>query len=252
MARFAGKVAFITGGTRGIGRATAVAFGQEGANVVLTGRNVEAGMATVRQVETTGSKALFLRSDVTKADEIQAAVEATLKAFGRLDIAFNNAGVEGQAGLVLADQTEENYDHIFNANVRGVLLSMRAEIPAMLMAGGGAIVNNSSIAGLIGVPGVSVYVASKHAVIGLTKAAALEYAKQGIRVNAVAPAAIETEMLNRFVGSEEVKAQFAQNHPIGRVGTPEEVAAAVLWLCDPAGAFVTGQTLAVDGGYTAQ
>jgi NAD(P)-dependent dehydrogenase (short-subunit alcohol dehydrogenase family) len=250
MATFTGKVALVTGGTAGIGRATALAFGKEDAKVVVAGRNADAGAAVVKEIQRAGGEATFVRADVTNAADVQALIDKTLATYGRLDVAFNNAGVDGDFGP-LHEASEQNYDHIFDANVRGVFLSMKAQIPVMLKNGGGVIVNNASIGGLIGFPGVALYAASKHAVIGLTKSAALEYAKQGVRVNAVAPAAIQTEMMDRFTQKVPREA-LVSAHPIGRIGTPEEIAAGVLWLCSPGASFVTGHTLAIDGGFTAQ
>ncbi len=251
MGRFTGKVVLITGGGRGIGLASALAFGREGAKLVIGNRNVEEGQSAVEQLKKLGAEATFLRTDVTVASEVEALVDHAVKTFGRLDVAFNNAGVEGTF-LPLAEQTLENYQFVTDINVRGVWLSMKYEIPAMLKNGGGSIINTSSIAGTVGFSGAGIYVASKHAVNGLSKTAALEYAKSGIRVNIVSPAAIETDMLNRVVGTEEVKAGFAAMHPVGRIGTPEEVAAAVLWLASSESSFVTGHDLLVDGGFTAQ
>lgn|SRR5574337_1313579 len=252
MQSFEGKVALVTGGATGIGKAAALAFAKEGAKVVVAGRTEATGKEAVREIEKAGGQAIFVRTDVARAADVRNMVDATVKTFGRLDYAFNNAGVEGTEVMTdLADQSEENYDAIFNANVRGVFLSMKHEIPVILKSGGGVIVNNSSVAGLVAFPGVSLYVASKHAVIGLTKNAALEYGKRGIRINAVAPAAINTGMLDRFA-SKVPKDMLASLHPIGRTGTPEEIAAGVLWLCSPAASFVTGHTLTLDGGFTAQ
>jgi NAD(P)-dependent dehydrogenase (short-subunit alcohol dehydrogenase family) len=248
---FENKVVLITGGTSGIGRATAVAFAREGAKVVVSGRRKAEGAETVALVEKAGGKGLFLQSDVSDEEQVKKLVATVVDHFGRLDIAFNNAGVEGVAPLTEA--TVEQYEKIFNINVKGVFLSMKYEIPAMLKTGGGSIVNTSSIAGTIGMPGAGIYIASKHAVNGLTKTAALEVAKQGIRVNAVSPAAIQTDMLDRFIGDEEAaqkKAYFAGLHPVGRIGTPEEIASAVLYLSSPGASFITGHDLLVDGGFT--
>jgi NAD(P)-dependent dehydrogenase (short-subunit alcohol dehydrogenase family) len=252
MGLFDGKVALVTGGATGIGLATAKAFAKEGAKVVISGRTEKTGKEAIRTIEAAGGKAIFVQGDVGRSADVKTLIARTLETYGRLDIAFNNAGTEGTTiGRPLAEQDEDNYEAIFSANVRGVFLSMRHEIPAMLAGGGGVIVNNSSIAGLVAFPGVSLYVASKHAVIGLTKTAAVEYGKQGIRVNAVAPAAIETGMLDRFMETVP-RDMLASLHPIGRLGTPEEIAAGVLWLCSPGASFVTGHTLAIDGGFTAQ
>ena len=251
MNEFAGKVALITGGNVGIGRAAAIAFAQQGAAVVISGRREKEGHATAAEIESLGGAALFVKTDVTNEREVTALIDRTLAKFGRLDCAFNNAGVE-QTLTPLTEQVEETYDQVMDINVKGVWLSLKHEIPAMLKMGGGAIVNNSSIAGLVGFPGAPVYAASKHAVIGLTKSVALEYAKQRIRVNAVAPGSIETRMFHDFASTPEVRHQLEAAHPIGRIGQPPEIAQAVLWLCSDASSFVTGQTLAVDGGYTVQ
>jgi NAD(P)-dependent dehydrogenase (short-subunit alcohol dehydrogenase family) len=246
------KVALVTGGTSGIGRAAALAFARDGARVIVSGRREKEGIAVVSEIQAAGGDALFVRADVTREDEIAALVTRTLEHFGRLDYAFNNAGVLG--GLApTAEQTNGNYAHIFEANVRGVFWSMKHQIPAMLQGGGGAIVNNASIGGSIGFPNFSLYVASKHAVIGLTKSAALEYAQQGLRVNAVSPAGIQTDMFDTAFGKgiTEDKKAMAALHPIGRIGAPAEVAEAVVWLCSPRASFITGHDLLVDGGFTA-
>ncbi len=248
MKQFRDKVVLITGGTSGIGRATAVAFGREGASVVLSGRRAEEGNRTVELVQAAGGQGLFVRADVSNPSDVEKTVATVLSRFGRVDVAFNNAGVE-DAAAPFHEQTVENYDRVMGINVKGLWLSMQAEIRQMLKQGGGAIVNTSSVGGLIAITGNATYVATKHAVIGFTKAAALEFAKQGIRVNAVAPAAIDTEMVQRFASEQAVRDQLARSHPIGRIGQPEEVAEAVLWLASPAASFVTGHTLVVDGGY---
>ncbi|HEY9742144.1 MAG TPA: SDR family oxidoreductase [Coleofasciculaceae cyanobacterium] len=251
MASLTGKVAIITGGSSGIGRATAIAFAREGAKVAIASRREEEGEETVRLVKEAGSDGFFIKTDVAKAADVSAMVEKTVQQYGSLDYAFNNAGIE-EAPTSLVEQTEETFDRIVNINIKGVWLSMKYQIPQMLKNGGGVIVNTSSVGGLIGVPGVPIYVASKHAVLGLTKSAALEYAKQGIRINAVSPGAIETEMFDRFADDPQMRGQMAAAHPVGRVGKAEEIASAVLWLCSDGASFVTGQTLTVDGGFTAQ
>lgn len=245
------KVALITGGTTGIGRATAIAFARQGAKVVVSGRRQKEGEETVKLIKEAGGTGIFLAADVGKAADVKNLVERTVATFGRLDIAFNNAGIESSVIAPTADQDDADFDQVFAINVKGVYLSMKYQIPAMLKTGGGSIINTSSVAGVIGMPGAGPYVASKHAVIGLTKNAALEYAKLGIRVNAVAPAAIETPMLDRF--TESVPRDLLTSlHPIGRLGKPEEIADAAVWLASSQSSFVTGQTIAVDGGFTAQ
>lgn len=245
------KVALVTGGTTGIGRAAAIALARAGAKVVVSGRRASEGETTVRTIAAAGGDALFVAADVGRQDEVAALVARTVDRYGRLDIAVNNAGVESTVMAPTAGQDDDDFDRVMAINVRGVYWSMKHEIPAMLRTGGGSIVNTSSVAGLIGMPGVAPYVASKHAVLGLTKNAALEYAKQNVRVNAVAPGAVETPMLDRFTEMVPREALMSM-HPIGRIGRPEEIADAIVWLASPAAAFVTGQTLAVDGGFTAQ
>jgi NAD(P)-dependent dehydrogenase (short-subunit alcohol dehydrogenase family) len=252
MSEFQGKVAIVTGGTSGIGRAAALAYAREGARVVVAGRRTAEGEETVRLVQAQGGEALFVTTDVSKAPQVQQLVERTLQKFGRLDFAFNNAGIEQEPTSFL-EQDEETYDRVMNINGKGVWLSMKYEIPAMLKTGGGSIVNTSSSLGVVAMPGIEIYAASKHAVIGLTKSAAVEFGKQGIRINAVLPAAIETDMLERFVGDNaETRAYMAAKHPIGRIGKAEEIADAAIWLSSSKASFVTGHSLLVDGGFTAQ
>jgi NAD(P)-dependent dehydrogenase (short-subunit alcohol dehydrogenase family) len=246
------KVVLITGATSGIGRVTALEFAKAGAKVVAAGRREAEGAALVAELKSLGAPALFVRTDVAVEADVQALVEKTVAAFGRLDVAFNNAGVEHMVPLV--EDTAEAFRRVFDINVLGVLLSLKHEIPAMLRSGGGAIINTSSIAGHIGFAGAGVYAATKHAVEGLTKSAVLEHAQQGIRVNAVAPGAIVTDMIQRFAGGPEsdTAKYLASLHPVGRMGRAEEVAAAVLFLAGPQASFITGHSLVVDGGFLAK
>jgi len=243
-----GKVALITGGTTGIGRDTAALFSKEGAKVVFTGRREAEGNETLSLVRAAGGDGLFLKSDVSKASDVQSIVQKTIEKHGRLDFAFNNAGVEG-VWVPLVEQTEENWDYVHNINLKGLWLCLKYEIQQMIkQGGGGAIVNMSSVAGVRGFPGAGVYVASKHGVLGLTKVAALEYAAAGIRVNAVCPAVIETPMADRAFADPEMNKRVLAQHPLGRFGKPVEVAEAVLWLCSAKSSFTTGQYIAIDGG----
>src|SRR5438093_8073895 len=226
-----GKVALVTGGTSGIGKATAIAFARAGARVVLTGRREKEGAQVVDEIKKLGGDAAFVRADVAKDADVKAMVDFAIGKYGRLDVAFNNAGVEWKGPLDQA--TEAEYRRIFDINVWGVLNSMRHEIPVMLKNGGGAIVNTSSVAGHVGLPQVSIYISSKHAVEGLTKSVALEFAKQNIRINAIAPGVIATEMFDRFPG-DEVRDQIVSIVPVGRVGASDEIAAAVLYLASDA------------------
>ena len=246
------NVVLITGGTSGIGKATALKFGAAGAKVVLSGRREPEGQAVVDAIKQAGGEASFIRADVAKEADIEALVAETVKLHGRLDVAFNNAGIETLGPITEA--THDDYQRLFNINVWGVLSSMKHEIPAMLENGAGAIINTSSIAGHIGMAGATIYIASKHAVEGLTKSAALEFAQQGIRVNAVAPAGIETDMLDRFAGEEgsDMRAGLTAMHPVGRLGKADEIADAVLYLASDASSFITGTSLKVDGGFLAQ
>ena len=251
MSQFVGKVALITGGNAGIGRAAAIEFAKQGAKIVITGRREKEGQEVIAKIKAFGGEAIFAKTDVSREKDVKAMMEQTLETFGRLDYAFNNAGIE-QALTPLPEQTEETYDQIMNINVKGVWLSLKHEIPAMLKTGGGAIVNNSSVAGLVGFAMAPVYVASKHAVNGLTKSVALEYAKQNVRINAVAPGPIETRMYLDFAKTPEVRQMLESAVPSGRVGQPEDIASTVVWLCSDGASFITGQILPVDGGYTAQ
>jgi NAD(P)-dependent dehydrogenase (short-subunit alcohol dehydrogenase family) len=250
---FEDKVALVTGGGSGIGRATALAFAREGAQVVIGNRNVQRGEETVAMIRKAGGIASFKRTDVLVTRDIEALVNYAVNEYGGLDLAFNNAGVEGDVAPI-TEQTEENYDAVMDVNVKGVWLSMKYEIPRMLERGGGSIVNCSSVAGLVGFPNMAPYFASKHAVIGLTKVAALEWSARGIRINAVNPAVIDTEMVDRLAAAFSMSKEegLVPLHPIGRLGRVEEIAEAVLWLCSRKSSFVAGHSLVVDGGFTAR
>lgn len=250
---FAGKVAFVTGGASGIGRAAALAFAREGASVVVTDVSVPGIQETSRLVKEQGGRALAVRCDVTRVEDVRTALDRTIEAFGRLDVAFNNAGVEPKKLVATAEVDEDEWDRIMNIDLRGVFVCMKYEIPLMLKQGGGAIVNTSSGAGLVGIRGNPAYTAAKHGVIGLTRAAALDYAPQNIRVNAVCPGYIDTPMMARFTGgTAEGRAKVISEEPIGRMGRPEEIASAVLWLCSDAASFTVGHALVADGGQTVQ
>ena len=252
MPQFHGKVALVTGASSGIGKATAYAFARAGYGTVFSDVDEEAGRRAVSELEGAAAECIFLRCDVSDEDGVRTLIEHIVERFGRLDAAFNNAGIEGKQAA-MADSTSENFDRVVAVNLRGVWLCMREEIRQMLKQDdGGAIVNCSSVAGLIGLPKIPAYVASKHGVIGLTRAAALEYAKNKIRVNAICPGAIETPMLDRYMaGLEDGRQSMEAIEPMGRIGTPDEIANAVLWLCSGSASFTTGQALAVDGGWTA-
>jgi NAD(P)-dependent dehydrogenase (short-subunit alcohol dehydrogenase family) len=244
-------VVLITGALTGIGRATAVAFAKEGALLVVSGRNAEAGAALARELRALETQAEFIRADVRHEPEVRNLVEKTVERFGRLDVAVNNAGIEGQVGPI-SEQTVDNYEATFQTNVLGTLLALKHEMRVMLRQGSGAIVNLSSVAGQIAFPGASVYVASKHAVEGLTKTAALEGAAVGVRVNAVAPGPVDTAMLDRFTGGGEAKAGFLAMIPAKRAATADEIAQTILFLAADKARYLTGQIVYVDGGYTAQ
>jgi NAD(P)-dependent dehydrogenase (short-subunit alcohol dehydrogenase family) len=246
-----GKVAIVTGGTSGIGRDTAVLFAQAGVKVVVAGRREVEGNETVELIRAAGGDGLFVKTDVAMAAEVQALVRKTVEKFGRLDIAFNNAGIEGNL-VPIVNQPEADWDRTIDINLKGTWLCLKYEIQQMLkQRSGGAIVNMASVAGLIGSAGFATYSASKHGVIGLTKSAALETARNGIRVNAVCPAVIETPMGERIFGAPEVKPHAIGLHPIGRFGKPMEVAEAVVWMCSDRASFMTGQSLVLDGGFLA-
>lgn len=247
-----GKTALVTGGGSGIGRAAVLAFAKAGARVAVVDRDATEGRGTVAAVEAVSGSAIFLEADVSRADDVQRMVQATVETYGSLDFAFNNAGVQGEI-CPTADCTEENWDLITGINLKGVFLCMKYEIAHMLDAKGGVIVNNASNFGLVGSNGMPAYSASKHGVVGLTKTAALEYAQAGIRINAVCPGPVHTPLVDRIVTRQpEILDAITDREPIGRMGQPDEIAHAVLWLCSPEASFVVGAALSVDGGYVAQ
>ena len=247
-----GKVALVTGGSSGIGRATALAFAGQEARVVVADVGVDGGEETVSLIRNAGGEATFVKTDVTQAVDIENLIHKTVETYGQLDCAFNNAGIAGDLSLT-ADCSEEHWNRVISINLRGVWLCMKHEITHMLTQGGGAIVNTASVLGLVGMIGQIAYVAAKHGVVGLTKTAALEYAKSGIRVNAVCPGVIQTPMVESVINTQpELTEGLLALEPIGRLGQPEEIAETVVWLCSDAASFVTGHAMASDGGYTAQ
>jgi NAD(P)-dependent dehydrogenase (short-subunit alcohol dehydrogenase family) len=252
-----GKVALVTGGASGIGRATALTFAREGAKLIIADMHEDGGQQTVHMITEQGGAATFVQVDVTQATAVEALISEAVTTYGRLDCAHNNAGISGTgiAGAhraLTADYPDERWHQVIAINLTGVWLCMKYEIAQMLKQGGGTIVNTASIAGLVGLPYASAYIASKHGVVGLTKTAALEYAKQGIRVNCICPGYIQTPMTAQGMSDPERRALMIASEPVGRVGHPEEVAEAVVWLCSDAASFVTGHTMTVDGGYVAQ
>ena len=256
MGLLSGKVALVTGSGAGIGRAAALKFADEGAKVIISDVNTDGGNETVALVKQNGGDAVFARADVAQAADVEALVRKAIDTYGRLDCACNNAGVEGKIAPI-AEQPEDNFDRVLAVNAKGVFLCLKYEIMHMLKSGGGAIVNLASVAGLIGFPGLGPYVASKHAINGLTKNAALEYSKHGIRINSVCPGGIETRMLDSLAnqvskGRITAREMMDPLHPIGRIGTPNEVAELIVWLCSPCASFVTGANVPIDGGYVAQ
>lgn len=249
---FEGKVALVTGAGSGIGRATALAFAQRGSKVALADSSLRGGQGTLEMIGAMGREAVFIRTDVSRSDEVRAMVEQAVTAYGRLDFAFNNAGILGDSART-HECTEENWDRVISVNLRGVWLCMRCEIPHMLKQGSGAIVNTASADALVGDPGVPAYAASKGGVLQLTRTAALEYAKDNVRINAICPGTVHTPMIDRLLEEQpETEAFLRGSMPIGRFAEPEEVAEAVVWLCSDAASFVVGHALSIDGGLVAQ
>jgi NAD(P)-dependent dehydrogenase (short-subunit alcohol dehydrogenase family) len=246
-----GKVALVTGAGSGIGRETALAFARAGARVVASDRDPTTGEQTTRLIADTGGDSTFIQCDVSLTDEVQAMVARTVEVYGRLDCAHNNAGISsGRAAT--AEYTEAQWDQVIATNLTGVWLCMKYELQQMLRQGSGAIVNTASIAGLVGIPGNTGYVAAKHGVVGLTRAAAIEYGPQGIRVNCVCPGYVDTPLIASLTRQPDLKAAIVKRHPLGRLGLPEDIAEAVVWLSSDAASFVNGHTLTIDGGYVAQ
>ena len=248
---FTGKTALVIGATAGIGRAASIAFGKAGANVVISGLGWSEGREVEAEIRAMGVEALFVEADVMREDDISDLMKHAVEKFGRIHMAVNNAGTEGKFGPV-QERTSEDFDQIIGINLKGIFLGMKYQIPHMLDHGGGAIVNTSSSAGVTGIPNVAIYTASKHGVVGLTKATALELAKSNIRVNAVAPGPVNTGLLARMIEGKIPVSAIAESVPMGRVSEPDEIAGAILWLCSDAASYVTGHTLVVDGGLTVE
>lgn len=250
---FAGKVALVTGSASGIGRATAEAFAREGAKTVVSDLDVKGGEETVHMIDDSGGEAIFVRADVSVSDEVKILVRKTIETYGRLDFAFNNAGIEREISNPDQRHAEGTFQSLIDTNLKGAWLCMKYQIPQMLEQGFGAIVNSSSVAGLVGIPDQPIYVASKHGVAGLTKSAAVEYADRGIRINAVCPGLVNTPLMDRIYASNpELKEEADRWQPIGRIGKPEEIAEAVIWLCSDKASFVVGHMMTVDGGLVVQ
>lgn len=247
------KAALVTGGGSGIGRAAALAFANSGAKVVVADIDIEGGKATTSAIEDAGGQALFIQADVSQTADVEAMINNVIEVHGQLDCAFNNAGIEGTVGTRMAEYDEDNWDKVISINLKGVWLCMKHQLAYMSRQGSGSIVNTASVAGLVGGTFGSAYYASKHGVVGLTKAAAIEYGTAGIRVNAVCPGVIQTEMADRVLQDDKQReSAITALHPLGRLGTPDEIAQAVVWLSSDAASFITGQAIAVDGGYVAQ
>jgi len=246
------KVALVTGAGSGIGRASSLILAREGAKMVVSDIDASGAEETLSLIKERGGDGVFVHADVSKSNDVQELISRAVSTYGRLDCAYNNAGIEGYMSGRLHEYPEEAWDRLVDINIKGVWLCLKYEIPQMLEQGGGAIVNTASVAGLVGARRLSAYIASKHAVVGLTKAAALEYAQDGIRVNAVCPGTIDTPMMDRLIAGWKTDEDMNTRQPIGRMGTPAEVAETVAWLCSDAASLVTGIAMAVDGGQTAE
>jgi NAD(P)-dependent dehydrogenase (short-subunit alcohol dehydrogenase family) len=248
-----GKVALVTGASSGIGRAAAIAFARDGAKVVVAARRPVEGEETAEIIRNNGGEAIFVKADVSNADQVQSLMQATVEAYGQLDCAFNNAGITSPSLTPLGDLSEQEWDAVIDTNLKGIWFCMKYEIPLMLKQEGSSIVNMSSVLGLVGTSiGVGAYVVSKHGIIGLTKAAALEYARQGLRINAVCPGFVQTSLIDVATSTAEASEAIVAAHPVGRIGRVEEVADTVVWLCSDSASFITGHSMVIDGGYSLQ